>query len=184
MPPESDSNPAGPAREGGRQVRFPIALKLISASAGLVLLLSAGFVVDRWIATGSQYAQFSEGRKLSEFNALATRGLGLARSVADSVYAPLLDGDAGRIVDTVAAVSHGDSEILEVIVSRTDGRVIARSGTGVLGETLPKTVCNLWRALPNRSFSMKFEGIPCLRGSFLQRRLRHEPVVYAVAKAI
>jgi phosphoserine phosphatase RsbU/P len=120
------------------RVRFPIALKLTLASAALVMVLSVGFVVKTFSTTQEQYAQFARSRTSSEISALAMRGLSTARQLSDALYPPLLNGDIDLVNDTVQSVTKGNAELVEVIVSRQDGRVIARAGQGQLGEELNK----------------------------------------------
>jgi phosphoserine phosphatase RsbU/P len=128
-------------------VRFPIALKLIMASAILVLLLSAGFIVAGLLSTQKQYAAFAQSRRDFEINALKTRGLATARQLAGTMYAPLLNGDIDLIGDGLQSVARGDPEFVEGMLLRKDGRIVARTGAGQLGETVSSALLNSLQAL-------------------------------------
>jgi phosphoserine phosphatase RsbU/P len=118
-------------------VRFPIALKLILATATIVLLISLGFVIEGLITTTRAYNQFAAAQRDSEIAALKSRGLATVRQLGDAMYSPLLNGDIDLVSDAVQSVARGDSEIKDAVVVRKDGRVVARAAGGKLGETLP-----------------------------------------------
>ena len=131
------TNLAFAARVVTMRVRFPIALKLILISGGLVLLLSMGFVILGLLSTQSQYLRFAAIRKAAEIGSLKSIGMTTARSLTDSMYAPLLNGDLDLIQDTVKSVASGQSGVVEAIVARPDGRKLAQATEGELGGMLP-----------------------------------------------
>ena len=122
---------------GAVRVRFPIAMKLIAVTGALIMVLSAGFVIEGLLSTQRQYKQAADSRRDAEIASLTARGLATTRNLADGMYGALLDGDIARIADMVQSVARGDEELLDAVVVRTDGRIVARAKEGVLGEQLP-----------------------------------------------
>ncbi len=120
----------------GQKVKFSIALKLILATSAVVVLISLGFVIFGIFSTQTQYRHFAQGLKESEMAALVARGRTTSQNLSDSMYPPLLDGSIDRVLDTVKSVASGDKEIVEALVIRRGGRIVAHSKDEKLGENL------------------------------------------------
>lgn len=117
-------------------VKFPIALKLILATVGLVAFIAIGFVTAGLIATQEEYAQAAERLKRQEMDALNARGLVISKTIANGLAPAILENDLSRAIDNIRQVGRGDPELVDALAVLPDWKILARTNEKLLGQPL------------------------------------------------